>query len=148
VGFLVSLTLLRSWDYAERRYNSPWAVNHHDDWRILMKKAMGRIARKSVLCLALVVGFVSATRAESNAEKLYKAKCMGCHAADGSANTKAGKNTGAHDFRLPDVAKETDATLIQIVTKGKKKMPKFEEKLKAKEIKELVEYVRSFSKKS
>ena len=61
---------------------------------------------------------------------------------------KAGKNTGAHDFHLPDVAKETDATLIAIVTKGKKKMPKFEEKLKAKEIKELVEYVRGFSKKS
>jgi len=33
--------------------------------------------------------------------------------------------------------------LIEIVTKGKKKMPKFEEKLKAKEIKELVEYVRA-----
>jgi mono/diheme cytochrome c family protein len=112
-----------------------------------VKKAIGKIVGKSVLCLALVVGFVSATRAQSNAEKLYKAKCMGCHAADGSANTKAGKNTGAHDFRLPDVEKETDATLIGIVTKGKKKMPKFEEKLKTREIKELVEYVRGFSKK-
>jgi len=69
---------------------------------------------------------------------------MGCHAADGSANTKAGKNTGAHDFRLPDLEKETDATLIEIVSKGKKKMPKFEEKLKGKEIKQLVEYVRGF----
>ena len=113
-----------------------------------MKRVIGNIVGKSVLYLVLVVGFVSATRAESDAEKLYKAKCMGCHAADGSANIKAGKNTGAHDFRLPDVAKETDATLIEIVTKGKKKMPKFEEKLKAKEIKELVEYVRGFSKKS
>src|SRR6266478_1066853 len=108
---------------------------------------IGEIVGKSVLCVALVVGFVSATRSESNAEKLYKAKCRGCHAAGGRANTEAGKNTGAHDFRLPDVEKETDATLIGIVMKGKKKMPKFEEKLKAKEIKELVEYVRGFSKK-
>jgi len=52
---------------------------------------------------------------------------MGCHAADGSANTKAGKNTGAHDFRFTRCRKETDATLIGIVNEGKKKMPKFEE---------------------
>jgi len=38
--------------------------------------------------------------------------------------------------------------LIEIVSKGKKKMPKFEEKLKGKEIKQLVEYVRGFYKKS
>jgi len=103
-----------------------------------VKKAIGKIVGKSVLCVALVVGFVSATSAQSNAEKLYKAKCMGCHAADGSANTKAGKNTGAHDFRLHDVEKETDATLIGIVMKGKNKMPKFEEKLKAKKLRSLL----------
>ena len=111
-----------------------------------MKKTIGNIVGKAVVCVALVVVFTCPTRAQSDAEKLYKAKCMGCHAADGSANTKAGKNTGAHDFRLPDVEKETDATLIEIITKGKKKMPKFQEKLKGKEIKELVEYVRGFSK--
>lgn len=113
-----------------------------------MKEKIRRNVGKSVACLALVVGFISAARAQSEAEKLYKAKCAGCHAPDGSANTKAGKNTGAHDFRSPDTEKETDSTLIEIVTKGKKKMPKFEEKLKPKEIKELVEYVRGFSKKS
>jgi len=113
-----------------------------------VKKKIKNNVGKSVACLALLVGFVSGARAQSEAEKLYKSKCAGCHGADGSADTKAGKNTGAHDFRLPDVEKETDATLIEIVTKGKKKMPKFEEKLKAKEIKMLVEYVRGFSKKS
>ena len=113
-----------------------------------MKAKSKETLGKAILCLALGFGFVSASRAQSDADKLYKSKCMGCHGPDGSANTKAGRNTGAHDFRLPDVEKETDATLIEIVTKGKKKMPKFEEKLKAKEIKELVEYVRGFSKKS
>ncbi len=113
-----------------------------------MNGTMGNSIGKSVICLALFFGFVSAARAQSPVEKLYQAKCTGCHGPDGSANTKAGKNTGAHDFRLPDVEKETDSTLIEIVTKGKKKMPKFEEKLKSKEIKELVEYVRGFSKKS
>jgi mono/diheme cytochrome c family protein len=112
-----------------------------------MKRTFGNRIEKVLFCLAIVLGSVSVIHAQSDTEKLYRSKCMGCHGADGSADTKAGKNTGAHDFRLPDVEKETDATLIEIVTKGKKKMPKFEEKLKPKEIKDLVSYVRGFSKK-
>ena len=99
-------------------------------------------------CLTLVVSFVLAARAQNGAATLYKSKCSGCHADDGSANTKAGKNTGAYDFRSADVGKDTDADLFEIVAKGKKKMPKFEQKLKKQEIKDLVDYVRSFYKKS
>lgn len=106
-----------------------------------------KIGGKAVGSIALVVVFGLTARAETEAEKNYKAKCAGCHGFDGSANTKAGRNTGAHDFRASDTDAESDANLIQIVTKGKKKMPKFEEKLKAKEIKELVAYIRGFSKK-
>jgi mono/diheme cytochrome c family protein len=101
---------------------------------------------KIILCMTFIVVFSLGVCAQGDVEKLYKSKCVGCHGDDGSANTKAGRNTGAHDFRQADVSKETDATLIEIVTKGKKKMPKFDEKLKGKEIKELVEYVRHFSK--
>ncbi len=113
-----------------------------------MKKRIGNILADAVVCAAVVAVFGSMTHAQSEAEQIYKAKCAGCHAADGSANTKAGRNTGAHDFRLPDTDKETDAALVQVITKGRKKMPKFEEKLKSKEIKELVAYIRGFSKKS
>ena len=63
------------------------------DWSGLLKKVIGNIVGKSVLCLALVVGFVSATRAQNDAEKLYKAKCIGCHAADGSEH-ESGKKYG------------------------------------------------------
>src|SRR6266566_974959 len=106
-----------------------------------------KIAGKAVRSIALVVVFALTARAETEAEKNYKTRCAGCHGLDGSANTKAGRNTGAHDFRAPDTDAESDANLIQIVTKGKKKMPKFEEKLKPKEIKELVAYIRGFSRK-
>ena len=106
-----------------------------------------KIAGKAVSSIALVVVFALTARAETEAEKNYKTRCAGCHGLDGSANTKAGRNTGAHDFRAPYTDAESDANLIQIVTKGKKKMPKFEEKLKPKEIKELVAYIRGFSKK-
>ncbi|OLB29410.1 MAG: cytochrome C [Acidobacteria bacterium] len=105
------------------------------------------VIRKAVASAALVVVFSLSARAQSEPETIYKAKCAGCHGLDGSANTKAGKNTGAHDFRAPDTDTESDANLVQIVTKGKKKMPKFEEKLKPKEIKELVAYIRGFSRK-
>ena len=110
---------------------------------MLVKKAM----RKAIGPMALAVVFALPVGAQSDAEKNYKARCAGCHGLDGSASTKAGRNTGAHDFRAPDTDIETDANLIQIITKGKKKMPKFEEKLKPKEIKELVAYIRGFSKK-
>jgi len=110
---------------------------------MLVKKAI----RKAIGSMALAVVFALRAGAQTDAEKTYKAKCAGCHGLDGSANTKAGRNTGAHDFRAPDTATETDANLIQIITKGKKKMPKFKEKLQPKEIKELVAYIRGFSNK-
>src|SRR5207248_11255626 len=110
---------------------------------MLVKKAI----RKAIGSMALAVVFALRAGAQTDAEKTYKAKCAGCHGLDGSANIKAGKNTGAHDFRAPDTDTESDANLVQIVTKGKKKMPKIEEKLKPKEIKELVAYITSFTSK-
>ncbi len=54
---------------------------------------------------------------------------------------------GARDFHSPDVQKESDEDLIQIVTKGKNKMPGYENSLKEQEIKGLVAYVRELGKK-
>jgi len=112
-----------------------------------MNRVLNNSMTKIILYIPLLFGLATTALAQSEGEKIYKARCMGCHAADGSADTKAGRNTGAHDFRLPDLEKEPDSSLIEIITKGKKKMPKFEEKLKGKEIKEVLEYVRGFYKK-
>jgi len=102
---------------------------------------------EAVVCAAVVAVFGSMTRAQSEAEQIYKAKCAGCHAADGSANTRRaeipGPTTSVYRYD-----KEPTLALVQVITKGRKKMPKFEEKLKSKEIKELVAYIRGFSKKS
>ena len=51
------------------------------------------------------------------------------------------------DFHSPEVQKETDAELTDIIANGKNKMPKFSDKLKDTEIKELVGYVRGLGKK-
>jgi cytochrome c6 len=97
----------------------------------------------TVLAVALIVP--SATRAQ-NAAATYKAKCAGCHGADGKANTAPAKALGAHDFGSDEVTKMSDTDLITIVTAGKNKMPAYGKSLKDTEIKDLVAYVRDLGK--
>jgi|HubBroStandDraft_6_1064221.scaffolds.fasta_scaffold1611606_2 mono/diheme cytochrome c family protein len=102
---------------------------------------------KSLLCLTLLLLSVAAMRAQSDSEKTYKAKCAACHGPDGSGDTVVGKKLGTHDFRSPEVQKESDGELTDIIAKGKNKMPAYEKSLKPDEIKGLVTYVRSFAAK-
>lgn len=95
---------------------------------------------------AMTCAFVLPTRAD-DAAALYKAKCIGCHAADGSGGTPAGKALKVGDLRADEVQKKTDAQLIEITTGGKNKMPAFKDKLTGDQIKELVAYVRELAKK-
>jgi mono/diheme cytochrome c family protein len=74
-------------------------------------------------------------------------KCAACHGPDGAGATPAGKALKISDFHSPDMAKETDAQLTDIITNGKNKMPKYGDKLKPAEITELVAYVRALGKK-
>ena len=112
---------------------------------------MGNLIARAGTKLAVLTVFlllsVPATRAQGNAQNLYKARCAGCHAADGSGNTGAGKAMGAHDFKSPEVQKMTQAELAGIIANGKGKMPKYEGKLKDSEIKELAVYVHELSHK-
>ena len=98
-----------------------------------------------VTAVALVLMAPSAVRAQA-AAATYKAKCAGCHGADGKANTGPAKALGAHDFASDEVTKMSDADLIGIVTNGKNKMPAYGKSLKDPEIKDLVAYVRELAK--
>ena len=100
-----------------------------------------------ILFLALLLLCVPAVRAQDTAEANYKAKCAGCHGPDGTGSTPAGKAMGVRDFHSPDVQKETDAELADIITNGKNKMPKYADKLKDAEIKDLAAYVHDLGKK-
>jgi mono/diheme cytochrome c family protein len=86
-------------------------------------------------------------RADAGAESMYKAKCISCHAPDGSGDTAVGKKLGTHDFRSSDVQNSSDEGLGGIIAKGKNKMPAYEKSLKPDEIKGLVTYIRSFAAK-
>lgn len=100
-----------------------------------------------LLTLAVLVMMVAPAAFADDAAALYKTKCAMCHAADGSGDTPMGKKTATHDFRSPEIQKMTDAQLIEITTKGKAKMPAYDKKLAADEIKGLVTYIRELYKK-
>jgi len=93
--------------------------------------------------ITLMAGFAlcASSAIAQDAASTYKAKCAMCHGADG----KGGK-MGTRDFASADVKAESDAQLVDIVTKGKGKMPSYSGKLKDTEIKDLVAYIRTFAK--
>ncbi len=95
--------------------------------------------------LAFVLSYPLALCAQ-NAESTYKAKCAGCHGADGKGSTVPGKALGVHDFTSETVTKMSDSDLIGTITTGKNKMPAYGKSLKDTEIKDLVAYIRDLGK--
>ncbi|MGA2377161.1 MAG: cytochrome c [Candidatus Sulfotelmatobacter sp.] len=93
--------------------------------------------------LAVVLGLSLSAHAQGAAD-LFKSKCAGCHAADGTGSAM-GKKMGAHDFTTADVQGMSDAQLTDIITNGKNKMPKYAS-LKPEDIKGLVAYIRTLKK--
>jgi mono/diheme cytochrome c family protein len=112
-----------------------------------MLKMIAKSVGGFILFIALPLLYMPAARAQGTAEATYKAKCAGCHGPDGAGATAAGKAMKVRDFHDPDVQKETDAQLIDIIANGKNKMPKYSDKLKDTEIKDLATYVHGLGKK-
>ncbi|WP_263379452.1 c-type cytochrome [Granulicella paludicola] len=88
-----------------------------------------------------------ATPAHSQAgAATYKAKCMMCHAADGSGNTPAGKSMAAIPFSSPAILRASDADLIAATTNGKGKMPAYKSQLTAPQIAGAIAYIHTLQK--
>ena len=99
-----------------------------------------------VIAVVFVMCLVTTSLRADDGATLFKAKCVMCHAADGSGSP-AGKKMGAHDFSTPEVQKMTDAELTDIIGKGKNKMPGYTAKgLKDTDIKALVAFIRTLKK--
>jgi len=108
------------------------------------------LVRASKLLLFVAAGLfllAAAARAQETGASLYKGKCAMCHAADGSASTPIGKSLQIRDLRLPEVQKQTDAELAQIIAQGKGKMPGFQAQLNKGQIEKLLAYIRELGKK-
>lgn len=101
-----------------------------------------------VMLTILAVGLAlwSTPAAADDAAATFKAKCAMCHGADGKGDTPVGKKMGIRDLTSPDVQKMSDDELTAITTKGKNKMPAYENKLSAAQIKDIVAYIRQLAK--
>jgi cytochrome c oxidase cbb3-type subunit 3 len=100
------------------------------------------VAVMGITCL----GFTPRLRADSGAD-LYRSNCVICHGSDASGNTALGKKNKVRDLKSPEVQKATDAELADLISKGKKPMPAFADRLKPEQIHEIVEYLRELAKK-
>ena len=96
-----------------------------------------------ILCF---LALPTATHAQSDPAKIYKTNCVLCHSADGSGEGTTGKALHAKDLRSDEVLKENDATLSEIISKGKGKMPAFGAKIKPDDVEKLVAYLRELAK--
>jgi mono/diheme cytochrome c family protein len=88
-----------------------------------------------------------AVQAQSDPAKIYKTNCVLCHSADGSGDSPSGKALHAKDLRSEEVQKQSDAALIEVITKGKGKMPAFGAKIRPDDVTKLVAYIRQLPKK-
>ena len=111
--------------------------------RVKYLNAFAMSAAPIVAIFLLVPG----ANSQGAGEKIYKAKCTSCHAADGTGGSAAGKATKARDFCSDEVKQETDEEWTAIMVKGKNKMPAYDKKLTDAEMKEVIAYIRGLCKK-
>ncbi len=69
----------------------------------------------------------------------FKAKCAGCHGADG---LKAMPAMGVKPLNSPDIQSQSEAQLAATITNGKGKMPGFGGKLSPEEITAVTGFVK------
>ena len=109
-----------------------------------------KLSLKSILAggaIAALAAFAFAAPAAENWEN----HCAKCHGADGKGQTKAGKKLQVKDYTDAKVQAEMkDADMIKATAdgvndkSGKEKMKAYKDELSAKEIEELVGYIRKF----
>jgi mono/diheme cytochrome c family protein len=96
----------------------------------LASVTLAGVALVMMIILGPVSSEATATQDAATAT-LFKTKCAICHGADGSGNTTTGKELKIKSLSSPEVQKMTDDQLLQLIMKGKDKIPPFEKSLGA-----------------
>jgi mono/diheme cytochrome c family protein len=102
------------------------------------------IAVLGVVCVGIGI---PALAEDSPGAGLFRSNCVICHGGDASGNTALGKKFKVRDLKSPDVQKATDAELFDVISKGKKPMPGFGDRLKDEQIRQIIAYLRDLPKK-
>jgi cytochrome c6 len=104
-------------------------------------KHLGTVTLAGALLAGVCLLSVPAQADTAAGATMFKAKCAGCHGADG-AGKDAMKTT---DMGAADVQKMSDADLSAVITAGKGKMPAYKT-LTPDQVKDLVGYIRTLKK--
>jgi cytochrome c6 len=104
-------------------------------------KHLGTVTLAGALLAGVCLFSVPAKADTAAGATMFKAKCAGCHGADG-AGKDAMKTT---DMGAADVQKMSDADLSAVITGGKGKMPAYKT-LTPDQVKDLVGYIRTLKK--
>lgn len=99
--------------------------------------------RTGIMLAAMVAAPMTTAFAQGSGADTYKAKCLMCHAADGTASGPAGKSMNVPSFKG---SKQTEAEMIAETKAGKGKMPAFKDKLTDAQIKDVIGYVKTLQK--
>lgn len=113
-----------------------------------MRQSLVRVSLLSLLGVGLLAVSAGSAKAQNAGESLFKAKCAMCHGLDGKGEVPMGKKLNARNLGSTEVQSQSDAQLVDVVTKGKNKMPAYDLKLKPDQIKALVAYIRELAKKT
>ncbi len=118
------------------------------DYELPMEPRMRKVPVFGTLVLLLLISslMIYANAADSGAA-LFTSKCAACHGADAQGKTAMGAKMNIRNLVSPEVQKQSDAELTQVISKGKNKMPAYEGKLSKDEIAQLTAHIRTLAKK-
>ncbi len=84
--------------------------------------------------------------AQSAGETIYKQRCLNCHGTDGMASSGIGKIMHVKPVTDPSVKKYTRAEMIDLTRNGVARMQAYKGDLTDQQIRDSVDYLRSFIK--
>lgn len=99
-----------------------------------------------ITLFAIMAAATAAAYAEAPGAAIYKAKCQMCHGASGMAESGAGKAMKVKPITDPDVKKLSQEQMIAATKNGMGKMQPYKDKLTDAQIKDAVDYFRTFEK--
>ena len=115
-----------------------------------MSRRLSRVFLITTIVASVTLGVpLTSARADSSEDPgaaIYKAKCAGCHAPDGSGNVPMGKALKVRDLRSDEIQRQTDLELTKVIAGGKGKMPGFGKTLTTAEIQSVIAFIRTLKK--
>lgn len=99
-----------------------------------------------IALVAMMAAVTTAAFAQAPGAEIYKSKCLACHGASGMSDATLGKALKVKPVTDPEVKKMPEAAMIEATKNGMGKMQPFKGKLTDAQIKEAVDYFRSFAK--